>query len=302
MPKPIKYSRFKEVVKNLINDHYNRSEVSESEMEVIESKLIEYAVDGNYNIYVRVACYGLSDYFELTCEDLLRFVEKPRAGINIEKLRLYTMAKDVFSNIYYEVREPDEHGIFLDYQEVSKTSRVSTKRFRIKEEDLSLLKEAIDSGNLDLNVKLGEGKTSNFEKNIKPNPLFMDDSKNILYFNKEKPATLNPEEIKLIKYMCKQDAFGLEQILTEHFKIKPKETYKHSKNIGDILPGNHTKPSIVEKIKAIDKGDRNKFDVYKTNINKKCKLLEIGDLIIRHEKVQKVFKLSINIKKKPLKL
>ena len=146
MSKSIKYSKFRVVVKNLINDLYNRTEISKSEMMDFESRFIEYAVDCNYDIYVRVACYDLSDYFELTSEDLLRFVEKPRARIKIERLRLYTMVNDAFSKRYYEIGEPDENGIFHDYPEVLKTSCVSTKRFLIKEEDLSLLKEAVDDG------------------------------------------------------------------------------------------------------------------------------------------------------------
>lgn len=132
--------------------------------------------------------------------------------------------------------------------------------------------------------------------------LFMDDQKNILYFDKKKMVTLKPEEIKLIKYMRKQEAFELEQILTEHFKIKLTKTHKHSKNIDDELPENRAKPSIEEKSNAISKGDRNKFEVYKSNINKKCKSLGIGDIIIRHPIVMKAFKLSVKITKKTLQL
>ena len=55
MPKPPKYSEFREVVKNLINEHY-RNEASEPEMEVFESNLIDYVIDSDYEIYVRVPC------------------------------------------------------------------------------------------------------------------------------------------------------------------------------------------------------------------------------------------------------
>jgi hypothetical protein len=299
MPKPKKY--FREEVSRLINKYY-RTEVSKSEIKDYESKYIEYAANGDFDIYVLVATDGWSDYFKMCKEDLHRFVVRPRGIINIGELKLYTVASEELIFIYYDVIVP-EHGDDGDIPEVSKKCEISTRLFRIKEEDLILLEEVIERDcQLDLKVKQGEGKTEknniNFEKDIKPNPIFMDNEKNVLYFNKENPVTLKPEEIKLIEYLCKQDAFELEQILTDHFKIKLTGTYKHSKNIDETI----TKPTMEDKGKAIDKGDRNKFDVYKTNINKKCKLLEIGDLIIRHEKLQKAFKLSINIKKKPLKL
>ena len=197
MSKSIKYSKFRVVVKNLINDLYNRTEISKSEMMDFESRFIEYAVDCNYDIYVRVACYDLSDYFELTSEDLLRFVEKPRARIKIERLRLYTMVNDAFSKRYYEIGEPDENGIFHDYPEVLKTSCVSTKRFLIKEEDLSLLKEAVDDGNLDLTVKLCE-KEVVLEK---------EQSKNKVETTKAK----NPTKLRLVK--CKGEVYWGDSLL-----------------------------------------------------------------------------------------
>jgi hypothetical protein len=152
MPKPIKYSRFREVVKDLIG-----IKSSDPEIKFFESKLIEYAADGHYDIYVRVACYDLADYFKMTSEDLLRFVRKPRAKVNIEKLRLYTMANETFSNIYYDVVEPDEHGIIPDYPEVSKSLHITTKMFRIIREDLPDLLEDIKKNNpFDLKINEGE--------------------------------------------------------------------------------------------------------------------------------------------------
>ena len=158
----MKYSRFREIVANLINDHY-RIDVSELEMEVIESKLIEYAAKDNYDIYITVACGTWNEDFRMTSEDLLRFVRKPRALVRIEKLFLYTTANDALSDYYYKRVEPDEYGIIHKCPKVSKGFLISSELFRIKEEDLSLLKEAIDSGNLDLSVKKGKEKA---EENI----------------------------------------------------------------------------------------------------------------------------------------
>jgi hypothetical protein len=282
MPKPPKYPRFREVVKELINDHYG-TEVSESEMKVFESKLIEYAARGHYEIYFP---YSDKD-FKINSEDLLRFVRKPRAVVNFERLSLYTEVNGYFMDLYNEVHAditPDEFGNIPPFKEVDKTFRITTDLFRIKEKDLSFIKEVIDGGNLGLNVNKGEVKTegnnSNLKKDTKPKTLFMDDEKNVLYFNNDNPINLRPEEIKLIEYMRYQKTFQLEQILTDHFNIK--------------ITG--------EQAKTISKDDRNIFDTYKSNINKKCQPLGIGDLIVKHGDIKKAFKLSRNIEKKTLNL
>ena len=144
-------------------------------------------------------------------------------------------------------------------------------------------------------------EASGNDKDITTNILFMDVKKKALYFDKNKLVTLKPEEMNLIEYLCKHDAFELEQILTEHFEINLTETYKHSNNIVETLSLN-TKPSIGEQSRAISKGERNIFDTYKSNINNKCKTLEIGDLIVKHGDIKKVFKLSAKITKKTLQL
>jgi hypothetical protein len=126
MPKPVKYCRFREVVKDMIG-----TEVSESETKVVESKLIEYAANHNYDIYVTVVCCDWSQEFRLTKEDLLRFKRTPRAKVNIEKLRIYTMASNTFSDYYYEMVEPDENGIIHDCPSVSKTTRITTDEFLV---------------------------------------------------------------------------------------------------------------------------------------------------------------------------
>jgi|APSaa5957512493_1039668.scaffolds.fasta_scaffold61382_1 hypothetical protein len=109
--------------------------------------------------------------------------------------------------------------------------------------------------------------------------LFTDDKKNILYFDKKKTVALKPEELKLIEYLRRQDAFELEQILTEHFMIKLRGTGR-----------------------TIYKEERTIFDTYKSNINKKCQPLGIGDLIVKHGDIKKAFKLSVGITKKTLQL
>lgn len=146
----------------------------------------------------------------------------------------------------------------------------------------------------------GEAKEKKTEDKQPGGDLFMDDQKNALYIDidKKKIVTLKPEEIKLIKYMSKHDVFELEQILTDHFEIKLTGTYKPSKTIGNILPKNQTKPPIEEQSKAISKGERNIFDTYKSQINKKCQLFGIGDLIVKQGDVKKAFRLSVKITKK----
>ena len=85
--------------------------------------------------------------------------------------------------------------------------------------------------------------------------------------------------MKLIKYMRKQESFHLEQILTEHFKIEITETFKHQKEFVDVYLKKNLKPPIEKRRKPIPKGDRNKFDVYKSEINRKCTKLGIRELI-----------------------
>lgn len=142
MPKPIKYFRFREEVNRLISKYYG-AEVSESKMEIIESKFTEYSAKDNYDIFVSVASGDWMQDFKVSKEDLLRFVRKPRAVVKIEKLSLYTEANDALSKLYYEVVEPDENGIIHDCPKVSKTFRITTDMFRIKEEGLTCIEEKI---------------------------------------------------------------------------------------------------------------------------------------------------------------
>jgi hypothetical protein len=130
------------------------------------------------------------------------------------------------------------------------------------------------------------------EKDTKASPLFMDIEKNILYLDKNKCVNLRPEEINLIEYLRKQNAFELEQILTYHFKKNLTGTYKHSKDIATATSSNTTKPTIKEKSTSISKGERNVFDTYKSYINKKCKPLVIGDLIVKGG-IKKNVKISV---------
>jgi len=188
--------RFGEVVKELIIDNYG-TEVSVSETKVIESKLIEYAAKGNYDIYVSVACGDWVQDFKVTSEDLLRFVRKPRSVVKIEKLFLYTEANDALGNLYHEVVESDEYGIIHDCPKVSKTFRITTDMFRILEEDIPLLKEKIKNYNLlDLKVKQGEIKV---EKKKKRRQRIPDDKFRQLCKEVDKYCTRASGEIKYFK-------------------------------------------------------------------------------------------------------
>jgi hypothetical protein len=295
-----KYSNFREVVKDLIirNDGAN---VSEFQIEATESRLIECAIKGDFKIYVPVPCGNAIWDCKMPPVDLLRFAGESCAALNIEKLSLYTEVTKTIDEIYYGDVVPDRNGITPDCPEISKTFRISTDSFQINEEDIPLLAEKIKNDNLlGLNITPANLKTE--KKSAKSNPLFMDDAKNLLYFNKDSHVDLRPEEINLIKYMRKQEAFALEQILTEHFKKNLTETFKHKKNITEAVFLNPTKTAIDEKNKAISKGDRNIFDTYKANINKKCQSLRIGDLIEKRAGIKKAFKLSVNITNKAFKL
>lgn len=125
----------------------------------------------------------------------------------------------------------------------------------------------------------GQENADRNEKRVLPKLSIMDDKKNVLYFDKANSVRLTPKEIKLINYMCEQTVFELAQILTEFFK--------------KTLSGTNN---------AISKEERNIFDTYTSNINRKCKTLGIGDIIVKHGKVQKAFKLSIKIRKKNMSL
>ncbi len=156
-----KYYRFREEVSRLINKYYG-TKVSKSEMKDYESKYIDYAVNGDFDIYVLVATDDWSDYFKMCKEDLRRFVVRPRGIINIGELKLYTVASEKISFIYYELIVP-EHGDDGYIPEVSKKCEISTRLFQIKEEDLILLEDVIERDcQLDLKVKQGEIKA---EKN-----------------------------------------------------------------------------------------------------------------------------------------
>jgi len=160
MPKPIKYLRFREVVKDLINEHYG-AEVSKSEMKVIESKLIEYAARGKYEIYVPVPYGGEARDFKMLRGDLLSFVGDPSAVVDIGTLDLYDKANDKLLFEYYEFIKPDNPDC-EDLKKIQKTYRISADLFRINEEDIPLLAEKIKKDNLlDLKVRQGEGKDKN---------------------------------------------------------------------------------------------------------------------------------------------
>jgi hypothetical protein len=161
MPKPIKY--FREEVSRLINKYY-RTEVSKSEVKDYESKYIEYAANGDFDIYILVVTDGWRDYFKMCSEDLRRFVVRPRGIINMGELKLYTVASEKISFIYYEIIVP-EHGDDGDIPEVPKKGEISTRLFQIKEEDLILLEEVIKRDcQLDLKVKQGEIKVEKKKK------------------------------------------------------------------------------------------------------------------------------------------
>ena len=179
MPKPPKYSEFGEVVETLIKE-YNRSKVSEFVMMDFESKLIDYVVDSDYGIYVRVPCGKWSEYFEVSDEDLPRFIKDSRVVVKIEKLSLYTEATEALSDIYYEVREPDEYGNYPKCPEIPKEFPISSELFRIKGEDLTDLLEDIKADGLfDLKVKEGEEVTEGNNSDIE---------------------TTNPTKLKLVRH------------------------------------------------------------------------------------------------------
>ncbi len=163
----MKYSEFRDVVKKLINGHY-KMKASESEMIDFESKLIDYIADSNYKFYVRVPCGDWTEDVKMTSQDLLRFVRKPRAVVKIEKLLFYNDANKTFSNIYYDVREPDEFGNYPECPEIPKEFLISSKLFRIRKNDLpDLLEEIKYDDPFDLKDKEGMGKERN-DSAIKP--------------------------------------------------------------------------------------------------------------------------------------
>ena len=177
MPKPIKYLRFREVVKDLINEHYG-AEVSKSEMKVIESKLIEYAARGKYEIYVPVPYGGEARDFRMPRGDLLSFVGDPSAVVDIGTLDLYDKANDKLIFEYYEFIKPDNPDC-EDLKEISKTYRISTNLFLIDEEDIPLLAE----------------RTKSVEESIVINC----DRKLLIYRGKE--VLLEPKQIKLFELL-----------------------------------------------------------------------------------------------------
>jgi len=157
MPTPIKYLRFREVVNGLINEHYG-TEVSKSKTKVIESKLIEYAARGKYEIFVPVPYGGEARDFSMPRGDLLSFVGDPSAVVDIGTLDLYDKANDKLIFEYYEFIKPDNPDC-EDLKKIQKTSHISAALFRINEEDIPLLAEKIKKDNLlDLKVREGEGK------------------------------------------------------------------------------------------------------------------------------------------------
>jgi|TARA_B100001971_G_C18158671_1_gene520105 hypothetical protein len=158
-----KYYRFREEVNRLINKYYG-TEVSKSEIKNYESKYIEYAADGEFDIYALVATDGWSEYFKMCYEDLHRFIVRPRAIINIGELKLYTVASEKLSFDYYEHIVP-EYGNDGYIPEVSKKCEISTRLFQIKEKDLAVLEEAIErDSQLDLKDKQGEIKVEKKKK------------------------------------------------------------------------------------------------------------------------------------------
>ncbi len=155
MPKPPKYSEFREVVETLIKE-YNRSEVSEFVMMDFEYKLIDYVVDSDYGIYVRVPYGKWSEYFEVSDKDLSRFVRDSSVVVKIEELSLYTEVNEALSDIYYEEREPDEYGNYPECPEIPKELPISSELFRIRKNDLPDLLEDIKADAL-FGLKVKEG-------------------------------------------------------------------------------------------------------------------------------------------------
>ncbi len=142
-------------------------------------------------------------------------------------------------------------------------------QFRVKEG----LSQSNENKSISNKIVVGAGQID--KKDITPDTLFMDDTDNVLYLDKNILVALTREEIKLIDYMGKQNAFKLEQILNEHFNINCEQS-------------------------CIPREERALFDTYKSNINKKCKSLGIEGLIIKGG-IKKAFKLSVKITKKTFK-
>ena len=190
-----KYYRFREEVNRLINKYYG-TEVSKSEIKNYESKYIEYAADGEFDIYALVATDGWSEYFKMCYEDLHRFIVRPRAIINIGELKLYTVASEKLSFDYYEHIVP-EYGNDGYIPEVSKKCEISTRLFQIKEKDLAVLEEAIErDSQLDLKDKQGEIKV---EKKKKRRQRIPDDKFRQLCKEVDKYCTRASGEIKYFK-------------------------------------------------------------------------------------------------------
>lgn len=241
-------------------------------------------------------------------------------GVSVRTILEYAMHGAItihylFDDIYFKLKDRDVHKFIVDInrkldmpsREIGAANRyrketrkewfapsnseyiLSEGSLCIYKKDFLALNEHLEAGNSgeDKGVTVKKKKIDNIKK-----PVFMDDKKNVLYFDKKKYVTLRPKEIELIKYLRKQDVFILDQILTEHFS-KNLRANKHSKNM--------SKPTIEEKGKAIDKGCRGIFDTYKYNINEKCKTLGIGDIIVKGD-MKKTFKLSVNIERKKLQL
>ncbi|MHC4268348.1 MAG: hypothetical protein ACYSTS_07765 [Planctomycetota bacterium] len=213
----IGYLRFRNVVKDLINDHY-RIEASDSKMMEFESMFIENATQILCSIYIEIAWESSSKYFVMRREDLLRFVKERRPEVKIEELKLYAQANDTLSSIYEELlsegnadAEPEDR-IYSDFPGVSKELLISTEMFRIRKKDLPGILEDIDEVDpFGLKDKLGEGKTGknkiNFEKDKKPEndveeSIEIDNIRNLLKY-KRKEAELEPKQIDLFELLWK---------------------------------------------------------------------------------------------------
>lgn len=216
----MKYSEFRDVVKKLINGHY-KMKASESEMIDFESKLIDYVADSNYKIYVRVPCRDWTEDVKMTSQDLLRFVRKPRAVVKIEKLLLYNEANETFSNIYYDVREPDEFGNYPECPEIPKEFPISSKMFRIRKKDLpDLLEEIKDDDPFELKG-MERSLTQQPQKEPKNKYIFRKDGER--WYIKFENEVLKPENL---------DGFGFIHYLMQYDKkITSKKLYQAVKGI-----------------------------------------------------------------------
>jgi hypothetical protein len=306
-----KYRRIRDKVDKEVRDRYKSTESNWKRLDCKgESILSVYnrLVDGEHWQDIEIPPLDDGDrdnlYSLARVEISGSYLSDFKGTLFVDNLQCDT-AKDIeyFFKLAEAIKKSSLRWLVISTRSLDKLSKVKVLRGLFK--PLSLSKETTyDEMQADTGVEAVNSVkvTGTDEKDLTSKSLSMDAENNVLYFDKNNLVTLNPEEIRLIEYLREHDAFELEQILTEHFNITLTEPYKHSKNITAALSLNTTKPTIEEKNKAISKGDRNRFDRYKSSINKKCQPLVRGDLIVKHGAIKKAFKLTVKIKKGTLQL